>query len=474
MRRFLPQALDRVNAEAALKLAEQGQMAWAKFHVDLMRETNQGLDDVASTAELVLEPTRKRIDQQLQSAKNKSAESPVQGPQLASDLMTAAVPLMGIYDLFHGKEAHQRNDLFDGVAKAVADMLIKYQNATQDNQTFVKLCKQALQFASGMQIRERLMKFIADGEGVLAASQLEPIFKTLNAIVESAQSPEKKLEQIQRTVMTQLPSWASTLGSGSETYNNLVNTIAIALREISVAAHNEAKDSVTAGVAINLALKLATDPNIKKRAADDKVTLERIVQEKKQWDRVVKIRSDEFEVNQDFVRYNDTKILAENITGLRFGIFTQITNGVASSSYKIGVRGRGGEFTVECKRVFRSDAQAKMDFTAIVESLFQQILPNYVTTLATNIASGRHTMQIGPLLLTQKGVSCETGSLWWKNQVLLPYDSLVINDHYGSVNVSAATPEKINFVLDRRETWNAVILEKLIEIIKLILSGKIK
>ena len=48
MRRVIPLALDRVNAEAALKFAEQGRMDWAKFHVDYMRETNQGLDDVDS------------------------------------------------------------------------------------------------------------------------------------------------------------------------------------------------------------------------------------------------------------------------------------------------------------------------------------------------------------------------------------------------------------------------------------------
>lgn len=61
VRRFLtqlPQALDKVNAEAALKLAERNRMDWARFHVDFMRETHQGVDDVESTAEMVLGPTK--------------------------------------------------------------------------------------------------------------------------------------------------------------------------------------------------------------------------------------------------------------------------------------------------------------------------------------------------------------------------------------------------------------------------------
>jgi len=474
MRRLLPQALDRVNAEAALKFAEQGRMDWAKFHVDFMRQTNQGQDDVASTAELVLAPIRKRVDQQLKSAQTQSERKPDQGTQLASDLMIASTPLMGIYDLFHGDDAHQRNDLFDSVAETVANLLIAHQKATGDNQTFVGLLKQALQFASGMYIRERLMRYIAYGENKLVGEQLEPIFTSLRTIENSTLDPAQKLQQVQRTIMTQLPSWASTLGPSSETYNNLVNTVAITLREISVAAHNEGNDSATAAAAINLALKLATDPDLKKRMTDDRSTLEEIFNKKKQWDRTIKIRSDEFEVNQNFVRYNGTKIPAENITGLRFGIFTQVTNGVASSSYVIGVRGRDAAILAECKRFFRSDAQAKADFTSILEALYHQILPNFVTMLAEYITSGKRTFQVGPLLLTKTGVSCETGSLWWKKQLHIPYRNFSFNDYQGHVHVSAESPEKIHFALDRRETWNAVIVEKLVEIIKLIQVGNFK
>lgn len=474
MRRLLPQALDRVNAEAALKFAEQGRMDWAKFHVDFMRQTNQGQDDVESTAELVLTPIRKRVDQQLKSAQTQSERKPDQGTQLASDLMIASTPLMGIYDLFHGDEAHQRNDLFDSVAETVANLLVAHQKATGDNQTFVELLKQALQFASGMHIRERLMRNIAIGENNLAGEQLEPIFNSLRTIKESSLGPAQKLQQVQRTIMTQLPSWASTLGPSSETYNNLVNTVAITLREISIAAHNDGSDSATAAAAINLALKLATDPDLKKRMMDDRSTLEKIFNEQKQWDRTIKIRSDEFEVTQSFVRYNGTQIAAANITGLRFGIFTQVVNGIASTSYLIGVRGRDDSISVECKRFFRSDAQAQADFTSILESLYHQILPNYVTMLAEYITSGKRTVQVGPLLLTKTGVSCETGSLWWKKELLIPYRNFGFNDYQGHVHVSAEHPEKIHFALSRRDVWNAVIIEKLVEIINLIQAGGTK
>jgi len=59
MRDTFPEALDKINAEIALRFAEQGRTEWAKTHIDFMNETHQGLDDVEKTAELVLTPTRK-------------------------------------------------------------------------------------------------------------------------------------------------------------------------------------------------------------------------------------------------------------------------------------------------------------------------------------------------------------------------------------------------------------------------------
>jgi hypothetical protein len=209
----------------------------------------------------------------------------------------------------------------------------------------------------------------------------------------------------------------------------------------------------------------------------DKAELERILKERKKqeaeeakWNKKIQIRSDEFEVNKDFVRYNSVKIPADEITGLKFGIFRQIVNGIASSSYLIDIRGRGTSISTECKRVFRSEDQAQADFTAILEAVLHQLIPGFVIKLAELITSGKGTVQIGSLLLTQHGVQCETGSLWWKKQHTVPFTAWTFFDQQGHVHASAKQPEPISFSLDRRAVWNAVIVEKLVEIIKLIQS----
>jgi hypothetical protein len=269
MRALLPQAFDRINAEAALKFAEHGRMDWAQFHVDFMRETHAGLDDVNSTAEMVLAPTKRRVEQRLNSAHNEVDRHPEKGTQVALDLMSHCRPLMALFDLFHGADSHQRSDLFDEVAKTVANVVISYQKATGDNKAFVEILQQALDFASGSQIRERLIKNIAIGEGNLAANMLEPFFKSLESITEGAGTLSAKLEQLKAKILTQLPTLAAKLGSTSHAYRQLMDSVAIALRGLSIDAHNDHKDFQTAGEAIELAAKLAVDADLKLRIQND-------------------------------------------------------------------------------------------------------------------------------------------------------------------------------------------------------------
>jgi hypothetical protein len=269
MRQVLPQAFDRINAEAALKFAELGQMNWAKFHVDFMRQTNQGLDDVDSTAEMVLSPTKKRVEQRLRSTREKSEAHPEQGVSAASDLMAHCKPLLGLFDLFHGADSHQRGDLFDDVARTVADALVGYQRSTNDNKAFVDLLQQALQFASGSQIRERLINNIAIGENNLAGQQLDPFFKRLHQITEGSGTPAQKLASLRATIIPELPKLAAQIGSAKAAYAEVMDTVALALRDISIQAHNDHADYHTATSALNLAMSFAVNIDIKKRLLGD-------------------------------------------------------------------------------------------------------------------------------------------------------------------------------------------------------------
>jgi hypothetical protein len=269
MLKQLPSALDKVNAEAALRLAEQGRLDWARFHVDFMNETHQGLDDVESTSEMVLEPTKNRVEQHLESFEQQADKNPAKGAELANKLLADCRPMMDLFDLFHGKDAHQRNDLFDKVAETVLEMVISHQRSTGDNKAFVTLLQKALKFASGAHVRERILKNISIGDGNLKGQLLEPIFKSLKSIQESSDRQKAKLAAITENIIPKLPEVASKIGPDSEMCKNLFDSIAITLRGISVDANNLENDYLTAWRAVQLALKLTKSQELKTRLQGD-------------------------------------------------------------------------------------------------------------------------------------------------------------------------------------------------------------
>jgi hypothetical protein len=273
MRKLLPQALDRINAEAALKFAELGNMDWAEYHVDLMRQTHQGLDDVDATAELVLAPTKKRVKQRLEAARERYKKDPEQGVDLAKDLMNHCRPLMALFDLFHGAESHHRADLFDEVAEVVLNALVGYQKTTGDNKTIAGILQQSLLFASGSQLRERIVENISAVQNNILFQLVEPYFKYLSSIEKSGLPPQDKLARIKNKVLAHLPGLVAKVGADSELYTQLADSIAIVLRAISIDAHNEHHDYATADEAIKIAGKLAVDVNLRSKIATDVATL---------------------------------------------------------------------------------------------------------------------------------------------------------------------------------------------------------
>jgi len=269
MRRLLPQGLDRVNAEAALKFAELRQTDWAEYHVDYMRESHIGLDDVDRTVELVLGPTRKRVEQRVKTARDQAQDNPAKGAQAAAALMEDCKPLMAVFDLFHGAESHYRAELFDEMASAVADALVSYQKDTGDDQTFVNLLKQAQAFATGTVICDRLTKNIGIGLGNLSAQEFKPFFESINLITDSPTHPANKLQQLREQIMPKLPALATRLGTINESYNAVLDAVAMALRSISIEAHNDHQDFATAESALQIASKLVAGQDLRRRIAED-------------------------------------------------------------------------------------------------------------------------------------------------------------------------------------------------------------
>ena len=114
----------------------------------------RGLDDVNKTAELVLSPTRNRVLQHIKTAKEECEKKPEKGAEVARKLIEQCHPLQGLFELFHGSDSHHKTELFDDVATTLNACLVQYSRKTADFSENVLLLKEALQFATSIDIRQ--------------------------------------------------------------------------------------------------------------------------------------------------------------------------------------------------------------------------------------------------------------------------------------------------------------------------------
>jgi hypothetical protein len=276
IRASLPEALDKINAELAVAFAESGKIEIARLHIQMMRETRQGYDNVEKVAELVLSPARNRIKEQTQRAKQAAQENPTAANEAARILIEHAHPVLEVFDLFFGEQEHFQKELFDEVAMTAANCLVAYQRKTGDNETFVKLLERVLPFAESIELRRRIEEYIGIGKGNLGQSKLDPIYAVLKSIQDSKKSPSERFSRFNAEVANVLISAIAGLARDSDDYNQLWDSVAIVLRGISLDAWNNHQDRQTAVAANELATKHATSPELKQRLVEDKRTLQQM------------------------------------------------------------------------------------------------------------------------------------------------------------------------------------------------------
>ncbi len=272
MRATLPQALDKINAELAVRYAKAENMALARLHVQFMRETHPGLDNVGKTAELVLAPAATQLKQQIERTRERAAKKPADIVIAVHELLDQARRTLPLYALFFGKESDTGNDLSDEVANVCNMLSIAHQKAKNDDQACIEILKGALPFAVSKELRLQVEKNIAVLTKNLAFRRLEPIHAILKAIQESREHPSIRLARFKSIAIPAISKTSVGIGD-VEAYNDLVNNAAAILRTIAISAWNDHDDKTTALAAITQALYYAKDPELKKRIGADMVTL---------------------------------------------------------------------------------------------------------------------------------------------------------------------------------------------------------
>ena len=263
----MPEALDKINAEAALRFAQAGKIDWAKSHIEWMNETHQGLDDVEKTALLVLEPTRKRVRQLVAKAKDSTSKDPSSGADAAQILVDQCRPLKQLFELFRGEECDYKAELFDEVASQINSSLVQHGKATGRNGDHIDLMKVALELSTAPSISDVIRKNIGIREQIARTAFLEPYLKHVRGLRSSTLPAKDRVVFAKKQVIPSIHYLSGKETPNSPNVVELCEAAASAMHSVAVDANNKEKDYETAVEAIEIAEAFAKSPKLKETVA---------------------------------------------------------------------------------------------------------------------------------------------------------------------------------------------------------------
>lgn len=460
MRTTLPQALDKINAMLAIDFFEKDKLELGRNQVKYMLETHQGMDDVPKTLTIVTKPLKARVESSVEKARTAAQRNPKKAAQSARDLLDAVAEPLKIIQMILPATDHVRIDLCDSVAETCLTCQIAFVRETKDWAISQQLLDSAKDYAASRETKVRIEenRTIVSNK-ILFALYFDPLSEAI-VRADERKSVADKLNVIQADVFPMLKAVEGKPGITRDVLEHCADLVAQYVRNLSVKAYNENGDIQSSISILELAITTARGAETRAQLQKDKAQLAGISAEATKHNIHIQILSDDIEVTNEYVRYNSKNIPVSLIEGVKFGIFHQYTNGVkTSSSYLIDISGGQSRYiSIECKRFFRSEAQAEKDFNSILQSIFHQIVPSLVQRVAEGILAGR-PLAMGEARLTREGVYITTGSLWWKNETLVPWSELRHGTNQGHLSLSSAKEKGISTSMALRNTWNAVFFE---------------
>jgi hypothetical protein len=475
VRTLLPDALCLIHASLALKYTERGKHEFSDLHVEYIQQIASGSKQYEKAFDTILAPSRKRL---IQAAKALDLEqNTARRLELASTLSNQAVDELNLFENFYGAASEHYSELFNQVSQACVDAINTYANELDITEGCVEVLRSSLAMARDTELQQRISQFIDLGEKVLRRSVLQPFLDNFKVIAESKESPTTKLAEVKVTVMPQVMAWMESQGPKSKLSDDLLDEVSRLLRAISIEAFNTHDDTATSLEATTLAQKLARSEDLKKRISEDYDQLKSNETEEIKARVRVRIRSDDIEIDRNFFRVNKQTFPVAEITGVRHGGF----RGQNLTSYFIAVCRSNDAIKIECKRAFRSEAQAKRDYDEILRGLYANVVPRLSFKIAQNLASGG-TTNIGDLVLSRYGVTIK-GKFLRYDQISFDYDNgelcvvvPLLEAHdlglRASINDFMAGRHTAPIRISVRNIWNAVIYEQITKAVKILSETK--
>ena len=284
MRASFPEAFLGINVELIMDLASSGEVGLAKQYLQYLRELCQRPNDLENSVVRILLPAKNRLKDHIRQALDQAEKKPSDGINVTRELLNQSRPTLDIFNLFFSAQSDVRNELFDDLVSTCNRLQVIYYKQTKDDVGCLEILKAILPLVSSSELKGVIEKDISETNARLERKNLESVYDLLKLIQDGLESPAKRLSWFKRDAVNAIAKASGVSGfsesfgflaTSSEPVKELLDSAAIVLRGISLDAWNKHDDRNTAIEANRLAILYAASPEVKKRLAEDKSTLDK-------------------------------------------------------------------------------------------------------------------------------------------------------------------------------------------------------
>jgi hypothetical protein len=177
IRECLPKAILSINAQLAVRAAEQSDQANAGRHVSLMRNSGFGDSLVHETLLNGLSPIRQRIRMACEQTKARADAAPEEADRAASELLDGSKPLLTATDTLLPEGDPTREGIHDEVAERALECQFASWKASKNGPEALRALKAVLTVAEGRSLRERIGENLETLEGIVREERERDLLK---------------------------------------------------------------------------------------------------------------------------------------------------------------------------------------------------------------------------------------------------------------------------------------------------------
>lgn len=179
------------------------------------------------------------------------------------------------------------------------------------------------------------------------------------------------------------------------------------------------------------------------------------------------IGKDRLQINHEFIAYKGRRLSLDEVARLRWGILKHYTNGIRTNrefTVWIAPADHGRGIVVECVRFLESERTVLQRYLTIIEKLWKAIGFRLLLDMAARLMRGE-ALTFGDVAVIKSGIWLPKRKWFSSERYFAPWEELSKATQGGELWIGSTKEPKASASLSLRDLDNAVILERLLDIL---------